>query len=253
MKTCSIASGSSGNCYFVQTDNIFLVDFGIGYRRVKQSLEEMGHEISEVSAIFITHEHSDHTRGLTRLLKNHDIPIYMTQSTYDVLGLNDKNIKIINSNDKLIIKETIIKSFSKNHDAKDPCSFCFENKDKKACIITDVGYACDNVVTNIKDSNIIFLETNYDEHMLINGGYPHYLKERIHGKRGHLSNYDAGVLILQHASPSLKYVALSHISDNNNTPELAFNTFNALVSQRMDLNFKTIVCLKNCISEILKI
>lgn len=254
IETCSISSGSNGNSYFIKTrDGSFLVDAGISYKQLCLRLNSIKSDISNITGIFITHEHIDHIRGLNMLIKKNNIPIYMTKKTYEAISISEKNITFFNMNQEIVIGKTIIKSFSKCHDASEPCGFTFEYSNHKICVLTDIGVPCENTIKHVKDSNILYLEANYDEIMLMKSGYPNYLKERIQNTQGHLSNYDAGLFILQHASDNLKYVFLSHLSENNNTPERAFNTFTSITSERKDLNFKTLMTSRYDVSEIVKI
>ncbi len=256
IKACALASGSNGNSYFIKTkNNAFLVDTGISSKQILLRLEKIGHSMNEVSAIFISHEHSDHIRGLEVLSKKHPTPIYLTKDTYEnsKLNINPSLINFIQADDIVNIGNTKILSFSKCHDAIDPCSYVFEHDGKKISVITDIGIACNNVTKHVKNSNMIFLETNYDDQMLTNSFYPQHLKNRISGNNGHLSNYHAGLLILEHASPELKYLFLSHLSENNNNPDAAMETFHSVIHQRKDLQkLKTIITSRNDVSEIIE-
>ena len=128
-----------------------------------------------------------------------------------------------------------VNPFLKSHDAAEPCSFSVSSESSNVAVMTDIGLKCSNVIAHIKDADAIFLESNYDDDMLKTGHYPAFLKARISSDLGHLSNTQAGLIALEHASPRLKHVFLSHLSENNNTPELAFHTFNNLIKQRKDL------------------
>lgn len=257
IETCSLASGSNGNSYFIKTgDQSFLVDAGISTKQICQRLEQIGHSITDINSIFISHEHTDHIRGLNILAKKYNTKIYMTQKTFENsnININPNLIHFIKADDTITIENTTIRSFSKCHDALDPCSYSFIYDNKKVSIITDIGIACSNVINNIKDSDAIFLESNYDENMLLTSPYPAYLKQRIHGDNGHLSNYHAGLLIMEHASPRLKYIFLSHLSENNNRPELALNTFKEVIKQRQDLkHLDTIITSRHEHSRLIRI
>lgn len=242
IQTCSLSSSSKGNSYFIETnDGSFLVDAGISCKQITLRLELMNKSPRQLKGIFITHEHSDHIKGLRVLSKTYNIPVYMTRGTYEnsKTFLKPHLLNFIHSNDIIKFNNTTIKSFSKSHDAAEPCSFSFVHNNKQITIATDLGYACSNIKSNVTSSDILYLESNYDEEMLKNGPYPYSLKKRVSGKKGHLSNYNTGTLILEHATPKLKHIILSHISENNNTPEIALKTFNSLVCERKDLNFKT--------------
>ncbi|HLP61488.1 MAG TPA: hypothetical protein VK186_21780, partial [Candidatus Deferrimicrobium sp.] len=170
------------------------------------------------------------------------------------VDIDEKLINFIGPKDCININETAIRSFPKSHDAVEPLLFCFYYRGKKISVITDAGYGCDNVIGALQDAHIIFLETNYDEKMLHSGFYPPYLKKRIDGPCGHLSNITAGTLIRDHASPDLEYVFLSHLSENNNTPTLALETFLSIVKERDDLeNLVTILTSRYSISKVVEI
>jgi phosphoribosyl 1,2-cyclic phosphodiesterase len=257
IEVCGLASGSNGNSFFIRTGaDCFLVDAGISCKQICLRLQQIQHHIDEIKGIFITHEHSDHVRGLRVLLKRFPIPVYITEKTYNLLPdvIDERQIHFIESNDRITINSTVIQSLPKSHDAVDPSLFSFYYKDKKISVVSDIGHACENVIEAIKDANIIFLESNYDETMLWEGYYPYFLKQRVAGEYGHLSNAMAGELILNHASPGLEYVLLSHLSENNNTPDIALQTVQSAVKERQDLrHLQTILTSRNGISPLVKI
>jgi phosphoribosyl 1,2-cyclic phosphodiesterase len=258
IELCSLSSGSNGNVFFIRTGaDAFLVDAGISRKQICLRLREIKSDIREIKGIFITHEHSDHIRGLDVLVRNFPVPVYITGKTYDSLPfcIDEKNLRFIASNDTVTIGHTEIQSLPKSHDAADPSLFCFYYKNKKICIITDIGYACANVQEAVKDADVLFLESNYDEEMLKNGFYPPYLKRRIAGDRGHLSNVMAGELVCNHASPRLEYVFLSHLSENNNKPDIAVDTFQTAVKERDDLQHlqeKTLLTSRYGVSPVVR-
>jgi len=238
IELCSLSSGSNGNAFFIRTGtDVFLVDAGISCKQICLRLQQVRSHVKEIKGIFITHEHSDHIRGLEVLLKKFPMPVYMTEKTYNnsFLPIDEKNLCFITSKDTITIGNTEIQSLPKSHDAADPALFCFYYGGKKISIITDIGYACANVQEAVQDAHVVFLESNYDEEMLKNGFYPPFLKKRIAGKHGHLSNVMAGDVILNHAGWQLEYVFLSHLSENNNTPGLAMDTFQISIKERDDL------------------
>jgi phosphoribosyl 1,2-cyclic phosphodiesterase len=255
MRTAAIASGSNGNCYFLESggDSI-IVDAGISYKELLNRFTRMKLKLNTLGGVFVTHEHSDHIRGLEVLAKRHEIPIYMTKGTFEAkkLKLNDRLINFIDDGNKIGVGNIVVEAFSKSHDASEPCSYILNTDKVNVSIITDIGKICHNVINNIKKSDVTFIESNYDEDMLINGRYPYFLKNRILGDRGHISNYEAGLAITQHATKRLKHVFLSHLSGNNNTPELAFNTFKSLIKERKDLNLNTMVALRDRESSIIE-
>lgn len=258
IEVCSLASGSNGNAFFVKAgDNAFLVDAGISCRQICLRLEQIGHSPEEIKGVFITHEHSDHVRGLRVLLKRFPMPVYVTEKTFENIydtGIDEDCLRFIRSEDTVAVDHTTIQSLPKSHDAADPSLFCFYHGKKKISIVTDVGYACDNVIAAVRDADLVFLESNYDETMLREGFYPAYLKKRIASNYGHLSNTNAGALILEHASAHLDSVFLSHLSENNNTPDTALATFASIIKERDDLrHLKVVVTSRHGVSETITI
>ena len=243
IKITALASGSNGNCYYFATKNeAVLVDVGISCKQVLLRMEKLGLDITLVKGILVTHEHSDHIRGIEVLSRKFNVPVYITKRTFENSGLHIQEhlLKLIDRGDELKIGEIDIMPFCKNHDAAEPCSYALHYSGRKVCVMTDIGKKCDNVVNHIGDCDAVFLESNYDDVMLEEGGYPIYLKRRIAGDNGHLSNYQAALLILEHATPKLKHVFLSHLSGNNNTPDLAYGTFTNIVKERKDLKLNVI-------------
>lgn len=257
IKVCGLSSGSNGNAIFIKAGiNCFLVDAGISCKQICLRLEQIQSHISQIKGIFITHEHSDHIRGLEVLLRKHPTPVYLTEETYEHMPVSiaDSLLHFIGSKDRVVIDGTVIQALPKSHDAVEPLLFCFYYKGKKISVITDAGYGCDNVIAALREAHIVFLEANYDEEMLRTGFYPAYLKKRIAGSFGHLSNITAGTLIRDHASSYLEYVFLSHLSENNNTPRLALETFLSIVKERNDLkNLNTILTSRYHVSEVVEI
>jgi phosphoribosyl 1,2-cyclic phosphodiesterase len=233
IEACSLSSGSWGNAFFIRTgDRAFLVDTGISCKQILLRLQAVGHTAAEIGGIFITHEHVDHIRGLRVLLKRFPIPVYITRRTYSRSGLalDPSLLRWIGADDRISIGDTVVESRSKSHDAADPCLFTFYYRSRKISIITDVGQPCGNVIDAVRDADIIFLESNHDEEMLKNGPYPYYLKSRISGEMGHLSNRQAASLIRDYASPNLEHVFLAHLSEINNTPEIACQSFQTITA-----------------------
>ncbi len=239
MQTAALASGSSGNCFFIEVEGTsFLVDAGISAKQIVQRMDDLGKDASSLNGIFVTHEHSDHIRGIDVLSRKYSIPVFVTEKCYDHCNVLTNEASLINfiSKDKIFDLNGIkILPFSKNHDANDPVSYSVMNSNKKVSVMTDIGIACNNVIEHTKDSNVIFLESNHDIDMLQKGPYPIYLKRRVASDHGHLSNYNAALLVLQHASSKLKHLVLSHLSENNNTEDIALKTIKGLIEHREDL------------------
>ncbi len=238
IEVCSLSSGSKGNSYFVRLGkNKIIVDAGISMRQMNLRLSTLGYSISDMDHIFITHEHSDHISGLKTLIKNYKIPVFITKKTYEALNFEIESslINYIKKNSEIFIDNTMIQIIEKPHDAVEPVFFNFYYKDKKITVLTDFGSITDSIIDSVKDSDILFLETNYDKKMLLNGPYDKFLKKRIESKYGHLSNCDAGFIIENFVNHKLKYLFLSHISEQNNDTTLIMQKFGNIVKKRKDL------------------
>src|SRR5690554_1138948 len=194
IEICAIASGSNGNCYYIgnNTDAV-LIDAGISCRQILLRMKEKGLDPAKVRAVFISHEHSDHMRGARVLEKKLNVPVYITARTFISAYRNMQPAwpRYFEPGSQTVVGNFTIHSFSKNHDASEPCSFRIEYKGKNIGVLTDIGEPCSNVTTHLALCDALFLETNYDEDMLMNGRYPWYLKKRIASSVGHLSNVQA--------------------------------------------------------------
>jgi len=252
IEACSLSSGSNGNAFFIKTgDDIFLVDAGISCKQTTLRLQEIGFSLEDLSGIFITHEHQDHVKGLRVILKKYKGPVFISQRTVEQIDavVPGDQLKILNPGHTCSINGTQVQSLSKSHDAVEPSLFNFFYKGKFISVITDLGYPCKNVIESVQQANLLFLESNYDDHMLANGPYPSFLKKRIAGKYGHLSNTHTASLVLNHGTPELEYIFLSHLSENNNNPSRAINTFISLTQERKDLgNMKTLLTSRHEVS-----
>lgn len=226
----SLNSGSNGNCYYVGNHHeAILVDAGISCREIEKRMTRLGLNMQKVKAVFISHEHSDHIRGLAVLAKKFQLPVYITGPTL-INGrlLIDQHLILPFAHQQAIsIGNLTITAFSKHHDAADPYSFLVSNGHVNVGVFTDLGIACDNLIHHFKQCHAAFLESNYDEEMLENGGYPYHLKRRITGGKGHLSNRQALEVFQLHRPPFMSHLLLSHLSKNNNCPQLVQELFNA--------------------------
>ncbi|MCU4156905.1 MBL fold metallo-hydrolase [Carboxylicivirga sp. A043] len=234
IKVCAIASGSNGNCYYIGTEKeAILVDAGISRRQVMKRMKELRLDISKVKAVFISHEHSDHIKGLRVLCDMHDIDAYLTRDTLQKAHRNyhPKTAHVFTAGDSVKVGAFTIHSFSKQHDAIDPTSFRVEVEGQNIGVMTDIGLACDNTKQHLSQCNIVFLESNYDEQLLEEGPYPYYLKQRVKSDHGHLSNKQAVELVEQVENPKLKTIFLSHISADNNRVDIAMKAFEHLANQ----------------------
>lgn len=240
MKICSIASGSSGNCIYVEDlKTKLLVDVGISGRRVTNGLSQIGVDGKELDGILVTHDHEDHIKGVGILSRKYDLPIYANEGTWEVMKdsigkIHPKNVKYFDSKMLFSIKDFCIEPFPIPHDAKDPVGFSIYGQNKKMSIATDLGYINNDIFQKLDGADMVLLEANHDVQMLKVGPYPYYLKRRILGEEGHLSNESAGNALVYLVKMGLKQVLLTHLSKQNNFPELAYQTvYNMLINQKI--------------------
>lgn len=228
----SIASGSSGNSIFVgEKEGGILVDVGISMKRVAEGLSAEGMDFSKIHGIFITHEHSDHVKGLGPILRKYKVPVFGMEKTIqhilnsDWIGKVDSNLLVpIKKDQDFSIEGMTVRPFATSHDAVDPVCYSVEKEKKKIVVATDMGTFSDYTVSHIKDANAVLLEANHDVNMLQVGSYPYSLKRRILSDKGHLSNDTSSRLLERVLSNKLEHVMLGHLSQENNIPELAYQT-----------------------------
>ncbi len=237
LTVCSIASGSNGNCYYIGNEKeAILIDAGISAKRTISRMIGKGLDPAAVKAVLITHEHADHTIGARVLSKKLNIPVWVTSRTYMAMygQLKPMAPRFFIPGTEFQIGPFHIFPFSKKHDAAQPCSFRVEYNGINTGVFTDIGSACENVMHHLAQCDILFLESNYDQDMLWKGRYSWPLKKRIASEYGHLSNDQAFELLSNTPCNQLKTVFLSHLSAENNTPDIAMQTFSKL-SNRLDI------------------
>lgn len=228
MKYCALASGSNGNCYYIaNADDAILIDVGINAKHVELRMANLGIAPTTIKAIFITHEHTDHIRGLAVFCKRYQIPVYITAGSYrgSRLQLPENLTHIIRRDEKIEVGSLTICGVPKYHDAQEPCSFLVSNGEINIGVLTDIGRICDNVKDVIRQADVLLLEANYDEELLDTGSYPFFLKNRIRNGWGHLSNYIALETVLACRTSRLRHLILGHLSGQNNKVELVHQTF----------------------------
>lgn len=239
MEFCALASGSSGNCFFVSDKKTgILIDAGISCRQICERLNSIGKSPEQIKGIFITHEHADHIKGADVFSRSFNIPVYATKKTAKscFLTSNEDLINDINNHEQIDIEKLQVQAFSKSHKAADPVSFSIHDKDgKTASVITDAGHACKNIINAVSSSDLLCLESNHDIKMLEHGPYPWFLKQWIKSDSGHLSNMQSALAVLEFGQKNLKHLILAHLSENNNTPNHALKTF-SLLKERHDLH-----------------
>lgn len=235
---CSLASGSSGNCHFVKSESVsLLVDVGMTAKYIREALWQIGEDMAEIKAVFITHEHIDHVRGLAVLAKKYPFRIYMHESIYinqrlSLMGIDKERFCFL-SPGRLSIEDLDIEVFDVPHDAEVTFGYTFTQGDRKLGIATDIGVINETLIEHLSDCDFLVLESNHDENLVQVGRYPYYLKQRILSETGHLSNKHAGEflasIILKHRR--LKCCVLAHLSDENNYPELALMSVSNVLSK----------------------
>lgn len=232
MKFCSLASGSSGNSEYVGSDSTsILIDAGISTRRIVNGLDIVGVSADSLDAILVTHEHSDHIKGLEVFLSKYNVPLYATMPTLDAVARADKKnridkslFKAIKPDKAFLIGDIEVMPFATSHDAGQSVCYTLQSGRKKIGIATDLGVYDNYVISKLSGSNIMFIEANYDLSMLQAGPYPYSLKKRILSDVGHLSNDMGARLILQLLGRHVTNVFLGHLSKENNYPALAYET-----------------------------
>lgn len=252
MRFCSLSSGSSGNCQYIETDNSrILIDAGFSGKRVEELLKSIGVCPTTLDAIFVTHEHIDHIKGVGVLSRRYDLPIYANENTWigmrkTIGNIEEKNINTFYTGRDLEFQDMNIRPIAVFHDALEPVGYIINHKKSKISIITDTGHVCDDMIKEIRDSQLYLMESNHDEFMLKEGLYPWYLKQRIMSDEGHLSNDDAGKALGNVLSGNGEVVLLAHLSKDNNIPELALDTVKtSLYSQGIAVDREMILGLSH--------
>lgn len=232
MRMMSIASGSSGNCIYVGTDNThLLIDDGISKKKVLEGLQKLNIKAEDINAVLITHEHDDHIKGLGVFERHSNTPVYSTKKvinyikTYTPLGKMPEGVyHSFTAGDTFKIRDITITTTPVSHDAADPVAYVFSDGKKKTGVITDLGVYDDRIVKAFSGLDCMLIEANHDVNMLLSGKYPYYLKQRILGERGHLSNELCGKLLSELLNEKIEHLLLGHLSKENNFPDLAFET-----------------------------
>lgn len=232
LKFQSLASGSSGNCYFVGNASYgILIDAGIGSRTIRKCLRNIGLDFDKIWGVFVTHDHADHIRGVGSMGERFHIPVYSTRKVHEGIDrsycvTHDLSAcrRYVEKGETVKVGEMNVTAFPVSHDATDSVGYTVEYRGTRITFATDLGYAGSEVMEHMKRADYLVLEANYDERMLREGSYPYHLKQRIMASTGHLSNDQAGVCLAENYREQLKHVFLCHLSKENNLPELALQT-----------------------------
>ncbi len=239
LKFATIASSSSGNCTYIGTDSTnILIDAGLSGKKTEECLKALELSAQDIDAIFVTHEHIDHCDGIGVLSRRYNIPVYATEGTWENMpskvraeDMRDSLKRAVYPNETVIFNDIVIKPFSIPHDAAQPVGYSIITDREKITVATDMGHISSEVRENIKGSSVLLLESNHDVDMLKNGSYPYNTKQRILSDTGHLSNKGAGEFLKAYADSRLKYVFLGHLSRENNTPKVAFETVRDIICE----------------------
>ncbi len=231
LQLTSLNSGSNGNCYYIGNEHeAVLVDAGLSCLETERRMMRLGLSLRKVKAIFVSHEHSDHIRGVPVIARKYNIPVYITPDTHFRGRLHNEQFTAVpfKAYEPVQIGNLTITGFPKWHDACDPHSFIVSSKEVTVGVFTDIGEPCDHVIHHFKLCHAAILEANYDDGLLAKGRYPYHLKQRIKSRHGHLSNEQALNLFTSHKPVFMSHVLLGHLSKDNNCPKL--------VKQLFDLN-----------------
>jgi phosphoribosyl 1,2-cyclic phosphodiesterase len=235
---CSLSSGSSGNCYYLGNEfQGILIDAGISATSIRKFLKNLDIPIQTIMGILITHNHIDHIRGLELLTRKNSLPAFTTQKIWKSILTPQKKIssdciREIPLMQKFHLAGFDIEAFPVFHDAPETIGFHICAGHQKITIATDLGHICQTAASYIKAANLLVIESNYDEQMLLNGNYPHYLKARIKSDHGHLGNHQTSAFLADIFSDNLSNICLAHLSKNNNTPEIVLQTLQQTFSAR---------------------
>ena len=235
---CSLSSGSSGNCYYLGNEfNGILIDAGIPAGTIRKFLKNKGISMQAIMGILVTHNHIDHIRGLELLTRKNNLPVFTTHKIWkSIVSRQNKvsgiTVYEIGLQQKFHLAGFEIEAFPVSHDAPETIGFHICAGDMKITIATDLGHICQTAAPYIKAASLLVIESNYDEEMLMNGNYPHFLKARILSDHGHLGNHQTSAFLADNLGADIRHICLAHLSNKNNTPEIALQTLQQTFSER---------------------
>lgn len=236
MRICTLASGSTGNCTYVETDNYkILIDVGKNKKYIVNGLKELEVDYKDIDYIFLTHTHDDHTSALKNFMKNHKAVLCITKEMFLELKDADELNNIMIYEDSIAIPNLNIRSYKMSHDTNDIRSFIITENNKSIVYITDTGYINKKYFNEFKDKDVYFMESNHDIELLNNGPYPDWLKQRVLSDVGHLSNKFAGIYLEKFITPKTKKIVLLHLSEKNNNEQVAYDTVRSYINDNIEL------------------
>ncbi|MGM9834738.1 MAG: MBL fold metallo-hydrolase [Bacilli bacterium] len=244
MKTCVLASGSEGNCVYIETTkHKILADIGTNVKYIRERLEEIDVDIKDIEYVIITHVHSDHIKALNTFINKYNATIMVTQKMYEEIECLHDYDNIILYDDDIFLDGLKIAVIKTSHDASDSRNFIFTSDGKSVAYITDTGYLNQKYFRVLSNLNVYLFESNHDIEMLMNGPYPKWLKDRVVGATGHLSNKDSSIYLAKLIGPNTKKIILTHLSKHNNTEEIALETINNTFKE-YNVEFSNISCAR---------
>lgn len=232
MRFLSLQSGSAGNCQLIESKRTrILVDCGLTGKETAGRLSAFGIDIASIDAVLITHEHRDHTSGVGVIARRHRIPVYANAPTHAASHAIIRDLGDLRKtfDGAFVLGDLQVTPFAVSHDAAAPVGFVFDDGTRKVSIITDTGSAGDEILSATRDSDLYYIESNYDPAMLLDGPYPYHLKVRVMGEYGHLANEDAGAFLLRSALHGHERAILAHLSGHNNTESIAYRTVETML------------------------
>lgn len=245
MRIINLASGSKGNSTLIEHGQVrLLIDAGLGISDMQQRLQRAGVQVSELTAIVLSHNHIDHIKSAAKISNKYNVPVYAPIECYE-----DANLKCVEKTNRNIIEKQLkfgeveIFAFDVSHDALHTIGFNILCDGNKVSMVTDIGIMTDEILESLKYSNLVMIESNYDTKMLYEGPYPFTLKRRISSNRGHLSNTDCAETIVKLSKYGTKHFMLMHMSETNNTPDIAYNTIMNRLYKEYGINMDQTILL----------
>ena len=242
MVAISLQSGSSGNCWFVESDGVrVLIDAGLSVRQVRRRLAVYGRAEVPIDAVFVSHEHADHIAGVAAYSKHFGAPIYITPKTWEALCRNRKGLEIatlthFNPGAAICVKHLRIETIPTPHDSVDGSAFIVDDGQRRLGVMTDLGHVFEKLRSAMRTLDGVFIESNYDPRLLASGRYHPALKSRISGGHGHISNVESAELLQGAVAERLRWACLCHLSGENNSPELALATHREFIGDALMLS-----------------